>query len=85
MGNSDRAANSEDHPDCSSDQTKYQRFDEELQAYIFPGSTYRHPNTDFAGSLRNRNQHDVHDADTADQKTDRRNRRKVAAPATSIS
>src|SRR5690606_1671690 len=47
---------------------------EELQQDLAGGGADGHPDADLPGPFGNRDQHDVHDADTADQEADGRNR-----------
>src|SRR5215471_4340629 len=53
------------------DQRKDQGFDQELPSDVAATGTDRHAQPDFAGPFGHRDQHDVHDADAAD---DQRNR-----------
>ena len=48
------------------------RIDEELVQNVDAPGSHTHSQTDFAGSLGNRNVHDVHDSDTAHQQGDAR-------------
>jgi hypothetical protein len=47
-------------------------FDQELKHNVYATGANRHAQADLAGTLRDRNQHDIHDADAAD---DQRNNR----------
>src|SRR3546814_8707175 len=45
----------------------HHRFGEKLQAHLARAGAHRHAQADFADALGHRHQHDVHDADAADQ------------------
>ena len=45
-------------------------FDQELEHHLAGTGTDGHPDADLAGSFGDRDQHDVHDADAADQQAD---------------
>ena len=49
-------------------------FDEELQHDVAEGRAERLPYADLTRALRDRDHHDVHDADAADEERDARNR-----------
>src|SRR5260370_28043654 len=63
-----RSEHAEEHARCSSNQTEHDRFSEELQLDGLFCRANCNSNTDLACSLRNRNEHDVHDPDSANYK-----------------
>ena len=73
---------SANHPDAdaddSADQAQYHRLDQKLTKHVATASTDRLPQSDLACPLRDRYQHDVHDADAADNERHGRNRREEA-------
>ena len=64
---SGRTEQTEDNTDRTADQTENDRFNDKLIPDCFRLCTDCLPDTDFSGTLRDADEHDVHDADTADQ------------------
>ena len=54
----------------STEQAQHDGFDQELLLHVAFGRADGHANADLAGALGYRNQHDIHDADTADKERD---------------
>ena len=54
------------------------RFDEELQQHVARHGADREARTDLARPLRHRHEHDVHDADTADDQASPQRRHRAA-------
>jgi len=57
--------------DRTADQAEHRRFDEELKEDVALPCADRFADPDLAGALGHRDEHDVHDADPADQQRDR--------------
>src|SRR5882762_8619340 len=76
LGQGDRAERAEENPDHASGQTQDERLDEELEQDIEARGAQRLAHADLARPLGDGDEHDVHDADSADEQTDRRNARK---------
>ena len=55
---------------AAADEREHRRFGKKLTQNIAPGGAHRLANTDLPGTLRYRNQHDIHDADSAQAQSD---------------
>ena len=55
---------------AAADQGEGDRLDQELHQDVLPAGAHRLAHADLAGALGHRDQHDVHDADAADQQGD---------------
>src|SRR5690349_14186288 len=56
----------DDDADESADETEYQRFRKKLQPDVIRAGSNSHSDADLTRSLSYRNQHDIHDSDSAD-------------------
>ena len=76
-GDSHEIANAIDEPkkdaEDSADQRQRRRFHEKLNQDVMPARAGRFSNADLARSLGDRDQHDIHDDDSADDQRDRCN------------
>ena len=66
-----RSAESQDNSEQASEAGEHDGFNKELKQHFPLGRADRQTHTDFFCALRHTYQHDVHNADAADQKTDR--------------
>src|SRR5688572_4285676 len=65
-------AHAQDHADQAAQQAEHDRLDQELEQNVDARGAERLPHADLAGSLGDRHQHDVHDADSPDEEGHRR-------------
>ena len=65
-----RQTHSQYHSDDSTGYSEQNRLDEELVQNINSPGSHTHAETDFTGSLRDTDIHDVHDTDTTDDERD---------------
>ena len=61
--------------DNATKQAQHDRFHEKLQQHVLAAGADRHPQADLACPLGDRDEHDVHDADAADEQRNAGNRR----------
>src|ERR1700674_3001549 len=73
-GGGQATANADEHTDQSADKTDHHGLGEGLEQHIETASANRHADADFACAFGDRDQHDVHYADSADDKRDHGNR-----------
>src|SRR5688500_599181 len=74
LSDQQRADDPDTDADHAADQRNQHRLGQELPAHIVRARTHRHAQADLADTLGHRHQHDVHDADAADDQADRRHR-----------
>ena len=79
FGKSDGCKRGQDNADESAERGEHDRLDEELQQHFALERADGQANADLARPLGHRHQHDVHDADAADQQAHRRPRRRAAS------
>ena len=69
-----RAGDSEQHARRAADQAEHDGLAQELELDGFFGRPHGHADADLPRALRDRNQHHVHDADSAHEQRNRRDR-----------
>ena len=75
LGGDRRQAEAEEDADDAAEQRQHHRLDQELHQHLAGFGADRQADADLARALGHRDQHDVHDADAADQQADAGDRR----------